>query len=217
MRKILAMAGIALTSMLVTGSAFAQGAPPPPAPAGGATEPAPAGGGGEDDKKIGIGGDLQFMIPLGDFGKATGPQIGPIFRFGYSVMPQLELTGRIGYLFGLGKTPDGAPAGADVSVSVSSIPIWLGARYFFMEPHAGLYGTAELAINLMTQHASVGGVSASNGFTREGFNLGAGYVISKDLPIDIRAQFSYLNLLGTETGENAALAIGISAGYTYQF
>lgn len=216
MRKILAMAGVAITSMLFTGSAFAQGAPPPP-PAGGAAEPAPAGGGGDDDKKIGIGGDLQFLLPLGDFGKATGPLIGPIFRFGYSVMPQLELTGRIGYLFGIGKTPDNVPAGADVSTSVSNIPIWLGARYFFMEPHAGLYGTAELALNLMTSHATVLGASSSTGITREGFNVGAGYVISKDLPIDIRAQLSMLNLLGKETGETTFLAIGVSAGYTFQF
>lgn len=212
MRKILAMAGVAITSMLFTGSAFAQGAPPPP-PAGG-NAPADS---GDDDKKIGIGGDLQLMIPLGDFGKATGPQIGPIFRFGYSVIPQLELTGRIGYLFGIGKTPDGAPAGADVSTSVSNIPIWLGARYFFMEPHAGLYGAAELAINLMTAHTTVLGQSASTGITREGFNVGAGYVISKDLPIDFRAQLSMLNLLGKETGETTFIAIGISAGYTFQF
>lgn len=218
MRKILAMAGVAITSMLFTGSAFAQGAPPPP-PAGGAAEPAPApaAGGDEADKKIGIGIEGQFMLPLGDFGKATGPQIGPLVRFGYRVMPQLELTARTGYLAGLGKTPDGVPAGADVSTSVSNIPIWLGARYFFMEPYAGLYGSAELALNLMTAHTTILGASASTGATREGFNLGAGYVISKDLPIDIRAQFSYLNLLGTDTGETAFIAIGISAGYTFQF
>ena len=214
MRKILAMAGVAITSMLFTGSAFAQGAPPPP-PAGGA--PAESGGGGDEDKKIGIGGDLVFLLPLGDLGDATGPLIGPVFRFGYSVIPPLELTGRIGYLFGIGKTPAGVPSGADVSTSVSDIPIWLGARYFFMEPHVGFYGAAELAINLMTAHTTVLGQSDSKGITREGINLGAGYVISKDLPIDIRAQFSLLNLLGKETGESTFTAIGISAGYTFQF
>jgi hypothetical protein len=201
--------------MLFTGSAFAQGAPPPP-PAGG-NAPAESGGGASDDKKMGLGVEAQFMLPVGDFGDATGPQIGPIVRFGYRVIPALELTARTGYLFGIGKTPPNVPAGADASISVSNIPIWLGARYFFMDAPAGFYGAAELAINLMTTHVSAGPISDSKGLTREGFNVGAGYVISKDLPIDIRAQFSYLNLLGTETGETGAYAIGISAGYTFMF
>jgi hypothetical protein len=221
MRKILAMAGVAITSMLFTGSAFAQGAPPttgtpaPGAPTDTHTD--------EADKKIGIGVEGQFLLILGDVGKETGPLIGPLVRFGYRVIPNLELTARTGYLFGLGKTPDGAPSG--FSTSISNIPIWLGARYFFMEPYAGLYGAAELAINLMTIHGSgtVAGVdqSSSTGFTREGVNLGVGYVISKDLPIDIRAQLSVLNLLGKASvagvDESTALAIGLSAGYTFQF
>jgi hypothetical protein len=216
MRKILAIAGVAFTSMLVTGSAFAQGAPPPPPPAGApANEPAPAGGGGDDDKKIGLGIEGQFMLPLGDFGDLTGPQIGPLVRIGYRVIPSLELTARTGYLFGLGKTQ--TILGTDISRSVSNIPIWVGARYFFMEPYAGLYGSAELAINLMSASGSSGGVSSSTGITREGFNLGAGYVISKELPIDIRAQFSMLNLLGKETNEPTFIALGLSAGYTFQF
>jgi hypothetical protein len=198
--------------MLFTGSAFAQGAPPPP-PAAGASEPAPS---GDEDKKIGIGVEGQFMLPLGDFGDVTGPQIGPLVRFGYRVIPALELTARTGFLFGLSKDQS-----AQVSTSVSNIPIWLGARYFFMEPYAGLYGAAEFALNLMTVHSTVKilgqDASASTGFTREGFNIGAGYVISKELPIDIRAQFSMLNLLGKETGETTQLALGISAGYTFQF
>ncbi|MDB5221093.1 MAG: hypothetical protein JWO86_9020 [Myxococcaceae bacterium] len=218
MRKILAMASVALMSMLFTGSAFAQGTPnaPPPAPAPGAPTDAST---DEADKKIGIGAELQFMLPIGDFADGTGPQIGPIVRFGYRVMPPLELTFRTGYLFGIGKTPPNVPAGADVSTSFSNIPLWLGARYFFMDPYAGVYGAAELAINLMSAHSTFLGQSSSTGFTREGFNLGVGYVISKDLPIDIRAQFSFLNLLGKDsaTNEPSLFAIGISAGYTFQF
>jgi hypothetical protein len=220
MRKILAMTGIAITSMLFTGSAFAQGAPPttgtpaPGAPTDTHTD--------EADKKIGLGIEAQFLIPLGDFGKASGPLIGPLVRFGYRVIPNLELTARLGYLFGLGKTPDGAPAGADVSVHTNLIPIWIGGRYFIMEPYAGLYGAAEIGVNLLSAGGSVAGKSIdSKSSTREGFNLGVGYVISKDLPIDIRAQFSMLNLLGKDStagvDEPTAIAIGISAGYTFQF
>jgi hypothetical protein len=215
MRKILAMAGIAITSMMFTGSAFAQGAPPttgtpaPGAPTDTHTD--------EADKKIGIGIEAQFMLPLGDLADFTGPQLGPLVRFGYRVIPNLELTARTGYLFGLSKDQ----GGGGVKTSISNIPVWLGARYFFMEPYAGFYGAAELAINLMSVHSTVtvlgNEVSGSTGLTREGFNLGAGYVISKDLPIDIRAQFSMLNLLGKETGEKTFFAVGLSAGYTFQF
>ena len=209
MRKILALSGVVLTSLLFTGSAFAQGAAPP-APAGGAAVPA-TDSGGSDDKKMTLGIDAQFMLPLGDFGKAAGPQIGPLVRFGYRVIPALELTGRVGYLFGLSKEV------GPFKSSLSNIPIWVGARYFFMDAPAGFYGAAELAINLMSAKIEAGGQSASTSVTREGINLGVGYVISKELPIDLRAQFSLLNLLGKETNETSFTAIGISAGYSFFF
>jgi hypothetical protein len=156
------------------------------------------------------------MLPLGDFGKVTGPQIGPLVRIGYRVIPQLELTGRVGYLFGLSKSRS-IPLLGDLNYSVSNIPIWVGARYFFMDAPAGLYGAGELAINLMSAKAEAGGQSTSTSITREGVNLGVGYVISKELPIDIRAQFSVLNLLGKETNESTFTALGVSAGYTFMF
>jgi len=178
---------------------------------------APAGGGGSmDDKKIVAGADLQFVLPLNsDYSNVAGPQIGALLRGGYRVMPALEITARIGYLYGLSKSQNTALG--SVSYSISNIPIWVGARYYFMDAPAGLYGDAELALNLMTASASFGGVSQSTGVTREGFNLGAGYVISTDLPIDIRAQFMYLNLLGTNSGETALMGLGISVGYSLFF
>jgi len=165
--------------------------------------------GGGDDKKITLGGDLQFVLPIGDMGDYEGPQIGALFHAGYRVIPALEITGRIGYLAGLSKSQ------GPVDISLSNIPIWVGARYFFMDAPAGLYAGAELALNLMTATASGGGLSASKGVTREGFNVGAGYVISRDLPIDIRAQLSMFNLLGKDTGEPTFMGIGISAGYSF--
>ena len=171
---------------------------------------------GMDDKKIVVGGDVQFMLPLNsDFSNVSGPWIGAVVHGGYRVTPALEVTARIGYLAGLSKS------NGPLSSSISDIPIWVGARYYFMNAPAGLYGAAEIGLNDMTLKASetVGGqsVSASTGLTREGFNVGAGYVISPDLPIDIRAQFMYLNLLGTDSGEKALFGLGISAGYSFFF
>lgn len=213
MRKILALSGVVLTSLLISGSAFAQGAPPAP----GAPAAEPAAGGGGDEKKMGIGLDAQFLLPLGDLADATGPFIGPLVRFGYRVTPPLEVTLRAGYLFGLSKEQ------GPVKFSLSNIPIWVGGRYFIMDPGAGLYAGLEIGANILKPHLDPEPPSnpltdkALESRTRFGFNLAVGYVISKDLPIDIRAQFSHLNLLGTESGETAATAVGASVGYTFSF
>ena len=209
MRKIFTAAGVALTSMCFVGSASAQAGPPGVAP------PSARAATDGEEKKMGIGGDLLFLFPLGDLGDVTGPQIGPLVRFGYRVIPALEVTGRVGYLFGLKKSI-GNVLGTDISVGLNIIPIWAGARYFIMEPTHGLYGAAELGLNLLSASAS-GASSSSNTTTRLGANLGVGYVISKELPIDIRAQFTTYNLLLTESGEKTYFGLGISGGYTYQF
>ncbi len=209
--RLAILSGVVTTAALLLGSstALAQGAPPA------AAAPSGGGGGSMDDKKIVVGGDLQFVLPLNsDFSNATGPLIGVLVHGGYRVIPALEITGRIGYLYGLSKS-QGQIAGQDYSTSISDIPIFVGARYYFMEPPAGLYGAAEIGANLLSVKASVAGQSASNGATREGINLGVGYVISPDLPIDIRAQFMYLNLLGTDSGEKGEYGLGISAGYSF--
>lgn len=205
MRKILALSGVVLTSLMFTGSAFAQGAAPPAPPAGGA----PAADSGDDDKKIGVGGDLQFVLPLGDFADGSGPLIGPVLRVGYRVMPPLELNLKAGFLYGLTKSQ------GPLDIGVNIIPISVGGRYFIMDPHAGLYGGLDIAINLISPKASFNGVDASgDSSTRIGANIGVGYVISKELPIDIRGQLMLLNV-GDSGG--LSLGIGISGGYTYQF
>ncbi|HEY6459869.1 MAG TPA: outer membrane beta-barrel protein [Polyangiaceae bacterium] len=175
---------------------------------------------GMDDKKIVVGGDAQFVLPLNsDFSNGSGPWIGVVAHGGYRITPAFEVTARVGYLAGLSKSQSTTIGGQKFSVSesISDIPIWIGARYYFMDAPAGLYGAAEIGINAMTGHFSEDGVSASTGETREGFNVGAGYVISPDVPIDIRVQFMDLNLLGTSSGEPSLLGLGISAGYSFFF
>lgn len=209
-------------------SASAPAAPAPtPAPAPSAAAPtvtdeesahvSSSGDGG--DKKITVGADLLFVLPVGNLSDVTGPQIGPLLRAGYRVLPQLEATARIGYLFAFGKSVN-VGAGNSASASVTDVPLWLGARYFVMEAPAGPYAAAEIGMNFLNASASgtVNGqhVSSSNGDTRAGFNLGAGYVYSKELPIDVRLQFSYLNLIGA-SGEGGLMGIGLSAGYSLFF
>jgi hypothetical protein len=149
--------------------------------------------------------------------------IGPLLRFDYRVVEQLELTGRIGYLTGLSTTTSGFAQGSQVDTHLSGVPIWMGARYFFMKdkPFAGVYGAAELGMNLLYNSSvlrdSTGqSITLSDSYNRFGFDLGAGYIISRELPIDFRLQYTMLNLLGRVGGETTAHAIGVSAGYTFQ-
>jgi hypothetical protein len=198
-------------------------APAPPPSARPATasdeESASVGPSTQGDKKITVGADLLFVLPFGSLSNVSGPQIGPLLRVGYRIIPPLELTGRIGYLFAFGKTQN--INGNNVSTSVADIPVWLGARYFVIEAPAGPYAAAEIGMNFLTAQASATitgqSQSQSTGDTRAGFNLGVGYVLSKDLPIDVRLQYSYLNLIGAGTNEGALWGIGLSAGYSFFF
>jgi hypothetical protein len=239
-RKPLSMAGAALASALVAGRSFAQDPlpllPPAPAPAPSldapplpslpdapAPEPTPAPAPAppaapvdESPRRFGLGFDAQVMLPVGRFSDYTGLQVGPLLRLGYRVVPRLEVTLRSGYLFGFNTTST-----AGISLNVSNIPIWLGARYFFgAEPTAGFYGAAELGANLMLSHFDANGgpfvPSGSAALDRGGFNLGAGYVLRKELPFDVRLQLSYLNLVARDPVDGSLITLGLSVGYTFQ-
>jgi Outer membrane protein beta-barrel domain len=165
-------------------------------------------------KKLSLGADLLFVAPVGDLADLSGPLIGPVVRGGYLVKPGFEVNGRIGYLFGSKKDQFFGLFDS----RISDLPVWLGARYFFRDTPVGPYAGAELGLNVMRGSLGLSGtgLSASSSFTRLGANLQAGYVISPDVPIDLRLQVHYLNLLGGDD-RRALLGVGVSAGYTAFF
>ena len=99
------------------------GPAPPPTPG---TEPAPGAptdpSTNEADKRIGVGLDALFLLPIGDFADVSGVIAGPVVRFGYRVIPRLEIALRAGYLFGTTKTQNGVHTNVDI------LPLWLGAH-----------------------------------------------------------------------------------------
>lgn len=156
--------------------------------------------------------------------------LGPILRAGYRVTPRLELGLRAGILFGFNHAQAiAADDGSSYSTSQTLIPVWVGARYFFFRPNAGLYARAEIGLNLLQVHfhpdTAVNGdtSSAEKVHARGGFDVGAGWVVSEKLPIDIHVQFTYLNLLGTQTdaasgiSDDPFLGINLGVGYTLSF
>lgn len=169
-----------------------------------------------DEARLAVGGDVHLLVPIGEFARGNAPMLGPLLRVGYRVVPPLEITLRGGYLFGFGKQQ------GNVTTNFSILPIWVGLRYFVMEPGVGPYGTAEVGANYGRGRAegTVLGhvIDDESDESRFGFNAGAGYVLSRALPIDLRAQFTYLNVVGRKTdAEQAAFALGFSAGYTASF
>jgi hypothetical protein len=175
------------------------------------------GGDAPEPRKIGIGVDLLYLSPLGSLADITGAQLGATARLGYRVIPALEITLRGGYLLGTAASPSGGAGAA----KVSTVPLWLGARYFFLDAPAGPYAGAELALNIMRAEINPNPSGATdpyiNHLIREGLNLNLGCVISRDVPIDVRAQLAVLNLLGKNSGEDTLLGAVFSVGYTALF
>lgn len=156
-----------------------------------------------------MGGDVEFVIPVGELSESTGPLIGALFHAGYRVAEPFEFTIRTGYLYGLWN--DAVPS----ALAMSVIPIRAGARFFFMDPPAGIYTAAEFAMNVLLRSTDLPeGYLALDPQVRFGVNLGVGYVISKETPIDFRTQFILLNPILAEEGEPNLFGLGLSAGFT---
>lgn len=172
----------------------------------------------ETGKRIGVGVDALFVYPIAELGELTGPLGGPVVRFGYRVIPRLELALRAGYLFGSTRRV----AGADVKVDI--LPLWLGARFFPWRPFKGPYAALEGGMNSILPDISPPPTTrTAERFVelrrRFGGNVGVGWLFSEKLPIDLRFQVMFLNLIGTSEdlneGRNVAMSLG--AGYTLQF
>ena len=203
-------------------------APPPqiatpigPAPTPG-IEPAPGAPtdttSAESGKRIGVGVDALLVVPVGELADLTGPIAGPVVRFGYRVIPLLEIAVRGGYLFGTKKTRDG------VRTKVDILPLWVGARLFMYKPFVGPYGTLEGGMNsllptLDPPPTTARGDEPTKLRRRFGANIGFGWLFSENIPVDVRAQVMLLNLIGQSDalGEHTNVGVSLGAGYTLQF
>src|SRR5689334_7919716 len=105
-----------------TGDGTAGGGDGTAAPAGGEAMPAPAGpDAAAPMKKMTVGADVAFVLPLGDYADGASAAFGVLGRFEFAVNAQLAITGRIGFIYNLLKdVPDG------VSASLNFIPIMAG-------------------------------------------------------------------------------------------
>jgi hypothetical protein len=181
---------VAVTGMLLSFAAQAQDAPaggeatpatPPPAPV------APA----SSEAKGLLGVDVLAAFPFGNLGDGAGIGIGGLLRGEYGVMPQLNITARLGYVHHLAKN----------EVTFSEIPVWVGAKYFVTEQ---IYAAAELG--LVHVKASVGDFSTSD--DNLGFTVGGGYKLGD---LDLRAGLHILDL--GHAGDSTEIVV--SVGYNF--
>ncbi len=169
-----------------------------------------------EDKKLTFGGDLALQLPVGNLANITSLGIGVLGRIGYAVQPNLEITGRIGYVYGLPKD-QAALSGLTINgtggynTSVSYVPVLGGARYYFGGKREGLHGDAELGLNFVSTTSSFGGISVSSSTTNVGSNLGVGYLLDGNLPIDLKAQVSILDI----GHASDSMMLGVSGGILF--
>lgn len=200
------------------------------APSGGEATPAPSGGGaaassnasasastsaassGGDMKKNAIGADVGVLLPIGNLSDATGLMLGGVVKYERELSPKLGLTGRIGYFYGLSKSV------GPISYGLSDLPVWVGARYYFMGGDQGVHAGAEVGLNYWMARVggfseTVGGITISVPSSTAskayfGLNIPVGYKIGD---LDIQAQYSILDI--GHAGDS--MAVGLTVGYNF--
>jgi len=206
---------IAAATVAMSGVAIAQDAPADPAAGGdatggaAATEPAapPAGGPAAPEaaapaKKMTIGADLAFVLPLSDYSDAADFAIGGLGRFEYAVNDLISATARVGYIWNSTKT-DG--------FSLGMIPVMVGGSYKIGTSGLSAYG--ELGLTNIRVSVDAGGISASDSKTK--FAVGAGVGYQKD-KIKARAGFWMPGSLDNGNGGTTTLmSLMASVGYDF--
>lgn len=142
--------------------------------------------------KMAVGIQAGIALPMGDFGDGFDMGFGGTGTFAYHINPMLDVTGSFGYLTWSAKEGD---------ASFSSIPVLVGARYYFGKDKLNPYVAGELGIHFSTidvpevvipGFGTIGGSESSSDF---GFGVGAGilYQLSPKLDLDVNAKFNSIS------------------------
>lgn len=168
----------------------------------------------KDSKRFVVARDFGLAIPFAHFANEAAPMYGPLVRLGFHPNDRIELGVRFGYQRGLDKEIAG------VTGSLSAVPVYASARWFALGDRSGPYAGLELGVNIFRQKStartSFWDVDADETWVRPSANIGVGYVWSRSLPIDVRAQVASLDLV-RGNGPIDALTFGVTAGYSIFF
>lgn len=165
--------------------------------------------------KMTVGGNLVLALPMGTFGDLYSTGFGGTATFTYRVIPNLDLTGTLGYI----------SFGYDVSNldgSFSSVPFLVGGRYYFEAGSIKPYVGAELGLHFGSTSVdlpsfsaggfSFGGGSQSASSTDFGFGFGGGVQVpvGDKLHVDGTLQYNLIATSGSSSGY-----ISVEAGVAY--
>ena len=183
---------IVVCSLFISGAAWAQTAPPP-ATAEMTMPP----------RQMQLAADGALAVPVGSFSDGAGVGLGALIRYEYVILPQLNLTGRAGFIYHIPKSVNG------VDANFWTIPILAGAKYAVNEQ---FYVAGELG--LFSNHFSttvtspVGTFSGSASETDFGLTAGGGY---RRGDLDVRVALNILNI--SHAGDS--MTIGANVGYSF--
>ncbi len=162
--------------------------------------------------KMAVEPNITLAIPLGDFADAYNMGFGGTVTFMYRVIPQMDLTGSIGYLRWGYKATDG---------SYSSIPFLVGARYYFSPGNIMPYAGAELGLHFSSASFEIptytvfgqtyGGGTASTSSTDFGLGFGGGALIKAGSNLTLDATLQY-NLIAS-SGSYSFLSVEVGAKF----
>ncbi|MBX3215629.1 MAG: hypothetical protein KF850_26565 [Labilithrix sp.] len=168
----------------------------------------------QDPKRFVVARDFGIAVPVGALAEEAAPMYGPLVRLGFHLSDSVELGLRAGYQRGFDKTVAGAQG------SLSSVPINASVRWFVLGDRSGPYAGAEAGVNVFRHRAaprtSFFDVGADSTWARPSAKVGVGFVWSRALPIDVRAELASLDLV-SRGGPAGALALGATAGYSIFF
>ncbi|NWF49627.1 MAG: outer membrane beta-barrel protein [Ignavibacteriaceae bacterium] len=160
-----------------------------------------------------MGASIQggIALPMGTFGDVYGMGFGGMGTFTYSISPMTDITGSVGYLMWNGKD-------AFEDWTFSSVPVLVGARYYFSPGNVRPYGVAQAGMHFVSSEAEISflgtttTVSASDSFF--GFGAGAGVVvpIGKKVNLDVNAMFNSISSEGDASNYVSVLA-GVMFGF----
>jgi hypothetical protein len=124
----------------------------------------------DQQPKILVGADVDFALPIGNYSNVNGVGGTLMLKGEYPVLPEVGATLRVGFQFHSDKD-----VSAGASAHVHSIPVLLGAQYYFMPDHQGVFAAGEVGLFYLLTGATVGGVSGSSSDAKFGMGAGVGY------------------------------------------
>lgn len=174
---------------------------------------------------IGLLGGIDF--PMGSFSDGSSTGFGFAGNYEYMIMPQLGLTGSVGYFHFGGASINGGFGATFDGPSFSIIPIVFGSRYYFIKGPVMPYGGLELGLYITSASENTNNLNGLNGLFKSntpdrisqfinnttsnssssvnfGFApyVGVRFLVSPHVGIEGNVKFNIITGGGTSTNQN---------------